>query len=200
VILAVDRRPLVRAGLARLAAGALDCRVEAVADLTEAHAVLRATESAPRALLIGVRPGENPRRLVGDAMRFGVPVICAVDDENGALVRSALMAGARGYLVIDQVESESLRATLRSIEAGEPARAPGRGAVGNGRAGGAAPVTERSLEVLGSLAEGLHDHEIAVRLGISTSSVRKHIASAQARLSARTRTQAVATAARAGLL
>ena len=40
----------------------------------------------------------------------------------------------------------------------------------------------------------------AIRLGISTSSVRKHIASAQTRLGARTRTQAVATAARVGLL
>ena len=74
------------------------------------------------------------------------------------------------------------------------------GGLGDVRADRPASVTERSLEVLGSLADGLHDHEIAIRLGISTSSVRKHIASAQTRLGARTRTQAVATAAREGLL
>jgi DNA-binding NarL/FixJ family response regulator len=199
-IVAVDRRPLVRAGLARLASRALDCRVEAVADLAEAGAVLRAIEFEPRALLIGVPRGEDPAGMVGEAMRFGVPVVCAVDDENELIIRSLLAAGAHGYVVLEQIEAESLRATLSGIEAGEPVTALfGRGR-GDVRADRVAPVTERSLEVLGSLADGLHDHEIAVLLGISTSSVRKHIASAQTRLGARTRTQAVAAAARAGLL
>jgi len=199
-ILAVDGRPLVRAGLARLAAGALECPVEPVSDLAEARAVIRATGCAPRALLIGVRRGQDPKALVGDAMRFGVPVICAIDDQNEALVRSALAAGASGYVVIEQAETTSLRATLRGIEAGEPAASIGSGETADQDAGRAAPMTGRSLEVLGSLADGLHDHEIAIRLGISTSSVRKHIASAQTRLRARTRTQAVAMAAREGLL
>ena len=199
-IVAVDRRPLVRAGLARLAAGALDCRVEAVADLAEAGALLRAIEPGFRALLIGVPGGEDPSQMVGGAMRFGVPVICAVDEESEAVIRSVLAAGAHGYVVTDQLEAESLRATLSGIEAGEPVQPLIDAGVGGMRAGRAALVTKRSLEVLGSLADGLHDHEIAILLGISTSSVRKHIASAQARLGARTRTQAVATAAREGLL
>jgi DNA-binding NarL/FixJ family response regulator len=199
-IVAVDRRPLVRAGLARVAGNALDCRVEAVADLAEAGAMLRAIDCDPRALLIGVPRGEDPARMVGEAMRFGVPVVCAVDDESEAVIRSLLAAGAHGYVVIEQIEAESLRATLSGIEAGEPVPSLIGGGVGDLRAGRAAPVTERSLQVLGSLADGLHDREIAILLGISTSSVRKHIASAQARLGARTRTQAVATAARVGLL
>lgn len=199
-IVAVDRRPLVRAGLARLAGSTLDCRVEAVADLAEVPAALRALESDPRALLIGVPRGEDAARMIGEAMRFGVPVVCALDDETEAVTRSALAAGAHGYVVIEQIEAESLRATLSGIESGEPVPSPVGGGRGDVRAGGAASVTERSLEVLGSLANGLHDHEIAIRLGISTSSVRKHIASAQTRLGARTRNQAVAAAARAGLL
>ena len=70
------------------------------------------------------------------------------------------------------------------------------------RASADAPValTARCLEVLQSLADGLHDDEIASRLGISTSSVRKHISSAQGRLKARTRTQVVAIVAVDGLL
>jgi DNA-binding NarL/FixJ family response regulator len=197
--LAVDRRPLVRAGLARLAGTALECRIEAVADLAEADVALRASATEPRALLIGVRRGEDPARLVGDALRFGVPVICAIDDEDEAVARAALAAGAGGCLVIERAGAESLRATLLAIESGERRR-PAGPAIGEARSVRTAPVTERSLEVLGSLADGLHDHEIAVRLGISTSSVRKHIASAQTRLRARTRTQAVAMAAREGLL
>jgi DNA-binding NarL/FixJ family response regulator len=64
----------------------------------------------------------------------------------------------------------------------------------------AATITARCLQVLGGLSDGLHDHEIARSLGISTSAVRKHITAAQERLEARTRTQVVAIAARNGLL
>ena len=199
-VVAVDRRPLVRLGLARLAGSALGCRVEAVADLAEARTVLRASECDPRALLIGVARGENPDRVIGEAMRFGVPVVCAVDDGSEMVIRPLLAAGVHGYVVLEQMEAESLRTTLERIETGEPVPPLVAGDPNEVRADRPAPVTERSLEVLGSLADGLHDHEIATRLGISTSSVRKHIASAQARLGARTRTQAVATAARAGLL
>ncbi|HWF51855.1 MAG TPA: helix-turn-helix transcriptional regulator [Solirubrobacteraceae bacterium] len=186
--------------MARLAGNALACRVDAVTDLAEAAVVLRASATAPRALLLGMPRYEDPRPLVTAAMRFGVPVICAVDNEQDDVVPAAIAAGAGGYLVIEQASAESLCATLRGIEAGEPATASGAAASSHPRAGRTAPVTERSLEVLGSLADGLHDHEIGVRLGISTSSVRKHIASAQTRLRARTRTQAVAMAAREGLL
>lgn len=195
-ILAVDRRPLVRAGLARLAGTTLDYPVEPVADLAAARVLINALGSAPRAVLLGVRRNENPASVVAEAMRLGAPVICALDNDNAAVVDSALGAGAAGYLVIEHAEGEALRGTLRGIEAGEPAPAPGASKAGVRLA----PVTERSLEVLGSLADGLHDHEIAARLGISTSSVRKHIASAQTRLRARTRTQAVAMATREGLL
>ena len=198
-ILAVDRRPLVRAGLARLAGSALDCKVEAVVDLAEADSVLRAVATGPRALFIGVRRGEDAARLVGEALRFGVPVICAIDGEDEAAARAALAAGADDCLVIERAEGESLRATVRAIESGDWTP-PAVGPAGETQPARTATVTERSLEVLGSLADGLHDHEIALRLGISTSSVRKHIAGAQARLSARTRTQAVAVAAREGLL
>jgi DNA-binding CsgD family transcriptional regulator len=51
-----------------------------------------------------------------------------------------------------------------------------------------------------SLAAGLHDDEVAARLGITVRSVRKHIATAQERLEARTRIQALAIAAREGLI
>jgi DNA-binding NarL/FixJ family response regulator len=140
--------------------------------------------------------------LVTAAVRFGVPVICAVDSEEDDVVPAAIAAGAAAYLVIERASAESLRAALRGVEAGESAvTALGGRPAGHGREDGrVAPVTERSLEVLESLADGLHDHEIGLRLGISTSSVRKHIASAQTRLRARTRTQAVAMAAREGLL
>ncbi|MGH3048696.1 MAG: response regulator transcription factor, partial [Gaiellaceae bacterium] len=61
-------------------------------------------------------------------------------------------------------------------------------------------LTQRELDVLGLLAEGLPHAEIGDRLGISSETVRTHLRKASNRLGAATRTQAVATALRRGLI
>jgi DNA-binding NarL/FixJ family response regulator len=198
-IFAIDTRPLVRAGLATLARRALGCSAHALNNVDRAAAALRLADSPPRAVLLGLRSGDDPAELLRQARRVGVPVICALDRVDGILARAALAAGADGYVVLDATDARTLQATVVAAEAGEclvPAE------LERFRAGTSAPValTDRCLEVLQSLADGLHDDEIANRLGISTSSVRKHIASAQGRLKARTRTQVVAMVAIDGLL
>ena len=152
-----------------------------------------------------MRTGDDPAPLVAAARRIAPIVICVVDRADPALVRAALDAEADGYLLSDRADPESLRTLIDAIQFGGetiPGELLGRGAGGTGAAAQVGPgfITERCREVLLSLADGLHDDEIAERLGISTSSVRKHVANAQERLEAKTRTQAVARAARAGLL
>ena len=61
-------------------------------------------------------------------------------------------------------------------------------------------LTAREREVLGLLADGLAHEEIAQRLGIGSETVRTHVRKASSRLGASTRTQAVATALRLGLI
>jgi DNA-binding CsgD family transcriptional regulator len=61
-------------------------------------------------------------------------------------------------------------------------------------------LTERELDVLRLLAEGLRQEEIGRRLGIGPETVRTHLRKACARLGAATRTQAVAAALRQGLI
>ena len=122
------------------------------------------------------------------------------------VIRSLLAAGAHGYVVIDQIEAESLRATLSGIEAGEPVPSLIGGGVGDLRAGRAAPVTERSLQVLGSLADGLHDREIAIlgalARGLSNEQIAKefwvaqqtvkfHLTNIYRKLKVKSRTEAV---------
>jgi DNA-binding NarL/FixJ family response regulator len=199
-ILAVDSRPLVRSGLARLARCAFDTPASGVADLAQAAAVLRLVDTPPRALLLGIRAGDDPSALVNDARRLGVPVVLVLDCEDAELFHAALSAHADGYLVLDLADADSIRETVEAVEAGEQSVPPElRGSCGHPRQSDPM-VTVRCLEVLRSLAEGLHDDEIAARLGISTSSVRKHICGAQGRLRARTRIQAVAMIAKRGLL
>jgi DNA-binding NarL/FixJ family response regulator len=64
----------------------------------------------------------------------------------------------------------------------------------------AAELTKREQQVLALLADGLAHDEIATRLGIGSETVRTHIRKASSRLGASTRTQAVATALRQGLI
>ncbi len=61
-------------------------------------------------------------------------------------------------------------------------------------------LTERELDVLRLLAEGFPHEEIGKTLGISSETVRTHLRKASDRLGATTRTQAVATALRMGLI
>jgi DNA-binding NarL/FixJ family response regulator len=60
-------------------------------------------------------------------------------------------------------------------------------------------LTRRELEVLELLSEGLRNAEIAERLVVTTKTVDHHVSSILAKLDARTRTEAVAAAARLGL-
>jgi DNA-binding NarL/FixJ family response regulator len=198
-VFAVDGRPLVRSGLAATARRAFGSGALALTDLAQASSARVLADCEPELLLLGLRSGDDPAAALASARRIAPIVICVLDSDDAALARAALEADADGYLLSSHAGPDALRATLDQIHAGGKAvpdelRGPRDGAVGAGA------ITERCREVLRSLADGLHDHEIAARLGISTSSVRKHVANAQERLEARTRTQAVAHAARAGLL
>ena len=79
---------------------------------------------------------------------------------------------------------------LRSIrgEAGGRARA----------VAGAAPLTSREREVLGLVAEGLTNAQVAAVLWISPGTVRRHLENTFAKLGVHTRTAAVAQVRHAG--
>lgn len=61
-------------------------------------------------------------------------------------------------------------------------------------------LTEREIEVLGLLAEGLSNKGIAARLGISDQTVKFHVASISGKLGTHTRTETVRRAVRSGLI
>lgn len=62
------------------------------------------------------------------------------------------------------------------------------------------PLTRRELEVLGLLATGRSDREIARLLFVSPKTVEKHVANLRGKLEASSRSAAVAVALRTGLI
>ena len=141
--------------------------------------------------------GERPR---------AIALTTYADD---ASVLGALRAGARGYLTKDAGAAE-IRAAVEAVARGEAALDPSVqhhvvAALAGG--GSVAPpselpdeLTPREAEVLGLIAEGLTNAEIAERLVVSNATVKSHVNHIFAKLGVRDRAQAVVFAYSNGLV
>lgn len=136
-------------------------------------------------------------RLRDVAPNTRVVVYTAEADET--LVRGAIGAGAAGVLLKESPLADLGRA-LAAASAGSTYLDPAVTGFGVGRASEGPVLTTRERQVLVLLAEGLTHEEIGARLSISAETVRTHVRKASDRLGAATRTQAVATALRLGLI
>lgn len=122
-----------------------------------------------------------------------------------ATVRESIRVGFHGYLTKDTAVSR-FASSLRTVLDGQVVF-PGRLASAVGRRGNedgldllSGQLTTRELEVLGLMAEGLGGPAIALKLGISTNTVRTHIQSILTKLQVHSRLEAVAFALRRGLV
>ncbi len=114
-----------------------------------------------------------------------------------ALLREGLAAEAAAVVLKESPVEEIVHA-VRAAASGERYLDPTAAAT---LAGEAQPtLTPRERQVLELLAAGLETHQIARRLGISSHTLRTHIAKAMDKLGARTRPQAVAEALRRRLI
>jgi DNA-binding NarL/FixJ family response regulator len=189
VLLADDQR-VVREGLGTLL-GLLEGieLVGTAADGEEALALAAARE--PDVVLMDLR---MPRMDGIEAIRrLSVPAIALTTYADDASVLGALRAGARGYLTKD-AGAEQIRAAVIAVARGETVLDPA--IQHHVVAAVSAPpppddLTPREAEVLGLIAEGLTNAEIAERLVVSTATVKSHVNHIFAKIGARDRAQAV---------
>lgn len=200
-----------------IAADALLVRAGLVALLKE-NAAFEVVGSVPIAQLAQQAAGLRPDVVVMDSERFDeeLPfgndetpeIVLLTDDAHAAWVIDALRAGARAVMPRDATASE-LAAAISAAAAGllalHPATAEALLNSAPAPAMEAAAVTPQSLtprevEVLRMLAEGLGNKEIARQLGISEHTVKFHLGSIFTKLDATSRTEAVMTGVRMGLI
>jgi DNA-binding NarL/FixJ family response regulator len=211
VVIADDQR-VVREGL-ELMLDLLD-GIEVVgtaADGEEALAVV--ARHRPDVVLLDLRMPrldgvEATRRLVAGEPGVGIVALTTYADDETVI--AALQAGARGYLTKD-AGAEQIRAAIERVAAGEAALDPAVqrhlvAAVAEGESEPRAAarelpdgLTPREAEVLGLIADGLSNAEIADRLVVSGATVKSHVNHLFAKIRARDRAQAVAYAYRNGL-
>jgi len=132
-----------------------------------------------------------------------IQVLALTSFKEEILVRSALQAGAIGYLLKD-VSADELAGAIRAAHAGRATLSP-EAAQALVHAASQPPLpgmtlTERERTVLVLMVEGLNNTQIAARLTVSPSTVKSHVSNILSKLGVASRTEAVSLALRHGLV
>jgi DNA-binding NarL/FixJ family response regulator len=209
-ILVADDQPLVRAGIRRVVEA--DPELSVVGEAADGHEAVALTKALrPDVVLMDVRMPildgiEATHRLVeaGTEARIVVLTTFGLDE----YVLGALRAGASGFILKEAPPEEILEA-IHVVAAGDALIAPAvtravvdelkRRPARADRVARLDALTPREREVLGLLAQGLSNAEIARELVVGEGTVKTHVAHILAKLGTRDRVQAVVFAYEAGV-
>ena len=211
-VLIADDQALARTGLRMVLEVEPDLVV--VGEATDGEeAVAMAASTTPDVILMDVRmPNvdglEATRRLL-TGREDGPRVLILTTFDLDEYVYEALRAGASGFLLKDAPPAQLVDA-IRVVAAGDALLAPAvtrrllerfaRGVEDDRPPPSLGELTERELQILRLLAQGLSNAEIAERLVVGETTVKSHVSSILRKLRLRDRVQAVIAAHDAGLV
>lgn len=199
-VLLADDHPIVRDGLAAIIN--LQADLEVVAEAGDGETALACFEAQrPDVLVLDLRmPKADGLTVVQQLLaRFSDARILVMTTYDGDEdIFQCLRAGARGYLLKDAPRQEILGA-IRTVASGGQYTSHTVAAKALQRM--ARPsLTQREVEVLGQLAQGRSNKDIARRLTITEGTAKTHVKSILTKLDAMSRTEAVAIAQQRGLI
>jgi DNA-binding NarL/FixJ family response regulator len=214
-VLIADDQSLVRAGFRVLLDSAPDIEVVGEAENGK-EAVALAKELRPEVILMDIRMPqmdglEATRALLGDRPAVDGPrVLILTTFDADEYVYEALRVGASGFLLKD-TEPEQLVKAVHVVAAGDALLAPSvtrrlisefatRPEVRKAHPEALSALTERELEILSLVAQGLSNGEIATTLFISPATAKTHVSRVIMKLGARDRAQLVVLAYENGLV
>ena len=206
-----DDQPMIRAGLRSLLER--EEEIVVVGEATDGDEAVRlARREAPDVMLIDIRMPNTDgiaatRTIVSELPMIRVLVVTTFDLDE--YVFGALRAGASGFLLKD-APAEDLVAAVRVVAAGDALLAPtvtcrvieafAARPEPPGRPSGLDELTPRELEVLGLVARGWTNAELARDLVIAETTVKSHLGSILLKLGPRDRVQVVIAAYEAGII
>jgi two-component system, NarL family, response regulator len=199
-VLIADDHAVVREGLASIIVGETDMKLAGKAANGE-EAVELWSNIKPDIGLFDLRMPvvdavEAIKRIRSVDDNAKVIIITTFDGDED--IYRALRAGAKGYILKDAT-MEQIGACIRAVHAGKPFIPP--------------PIAEklatrlyfddlspREVEILQLMARGASNKDIAARLTVSLATVKFHVNNVMTKLGANSRTEAVAIAAKRGLV
>ncbi len=197
-VMLVDDHAVVRSGLGAFLSIMPDLKLVGEAE-NGAEAVVRCGLLQPDVVLMDLSmPGTDgvaATRSIHEKYPH-VHVIALTSFQEDALIRRALEAGATGYLM-KNVSARELVAAIRSAHQGKMTLSPEVAEAlvhARAQAKETDPLTERELEVLRLMVEGLNNAQIAERLVVSLSTVKYHIGNILMKLRVGNRVAAVTVA------
>lgn len=199
-ILLVDDHFIVRTGLVSLLS--TEPNLAIVGEAADGDEAIRQFEALrPDLVLMDLRlPGKDGHEVTAYIRRLSpeARILMLSGYDGDADIQAALEAGVRGY-VFKSATGEELIPAIHAVAAGRrwiPQDVAARLRLGNSFE----PLTARELEVLGQLARGQANKEIADTLGITEYTTKGHLKSILAKLRVADRTQAVISAVQRGLI
>ncbi|HSQ17271.1 MAG TPA: response regulator transcription factor, partial [Anaerolineales bacterium] len=202
-IIIADDHPVVRDGLCGMLESQPD--FEVVGEAADGEATLRlANELLPDLILMDLRmpvvDGASATRQIKSRQPGGRILVLTTYDSDADIL-PAIEAGATGYLLKD-TSREELYHAIRAAASGEPFFAPSvaRRLIRRIRSPDEEKLSSRELEVLGLVAGGASNNDIASRLHISQATVKSHLIHIFGKLGVSDRTAAVTVALQRGLI
>jgi two-component system, NarL family, response regulator YdfI len=153
-------------------------------DRTLPEEILKLSEEAPVAIVLLVDDVNTERDL--DALRNGVRAVLPRNMSTAGIVAAIEAVGVGLTVLLPEGLDNLLRESTASHRAVSPPLVEA--------------LTPREIEVLGMMVEGWGNKEISTRLGISEHTVKFHVASIMGKLNASSRTEAVTSGIRHGLI
>lgn len=200
-VMLVDDHTMVRRGLAAFLKVFDDLQLAGEAE-SGREAIELCADILPDVILMDMVMPDMDGAAATRAIRQQFPhvqVIALTSFKEGDLVKNALEAGAIGYLLKDVSADELVRA-IRAAHAGRatlsPEAAQALVETANHPPAPGQDLTERELEVLALMVEGLNNTQIAGRLTVSSSTIKSHVSNILSKLGVASRTEAVTLALR----
>lgn len=209
-LILADDHAMVRKGLTAFLATAEDVEVMAAASCG-AEAVAAAKEHAPDVVLLDLFLPDQPaietvRQIKNVSPRSQIVIVTSHEGDEHVVPMT--QAGAISYILKDTTPEDLIQA-VRKAAAGESTLSPriAKALVTIVTRARATPenhlhedLTDREMEVLHCIAEGLSNMDIAARLGISDKTVKSHVGNILSKLYLSDRTQVAVYAWREGIV
>jgi DNA-binding NarL/FixJ family response regulator len=208
-VLIADDHPLFRHGVAAL----LDTvpGIAVVGEATSGEEVIAvAEELQPDVILMDIKMPElngieATRRVLHTSPHIRILIVTMFEDDSSVFM--AMRAGARGYILKDAQKAEIV-AAIQAVGRGEAIFSPAIAARlidffaaprPSALASAFPELTDREREILGLIAKGCNNTEIATRLVLSPNTVRNYVSNIFGKLQVADRAQAIIRAREAGL-
>lgn len=205
-IVVVDDHTLFRRGLVGLLSEMEGFQVVGEASAGQESLDVIAKQKPDIVLLDINMPGLSGIETLGKLQErgFEIPVLMLTISQQEEDLLGAIHAGAKGYL-LKNAEPETLRNTIKQVVDGNSVLAPEITEqvfrlVRSGQVGSSSLLTDREVEVLRNLAQGLTTAQTGAELFISENTVKTHIRHILEKLEVSNRAEAVARATQLGII